>query len=318
MKIKNKRIMIILGLILFITAWVLFFRWVNPKIAMQQQEGTAATHDTLVDSSMIDTPVGSGSSSKDFELLYDTRTLKVDGSKSQIWASEAGQEYTWSSSNTSVVKLETIPAPNMGHKRYLVAVSEGTSLITATCGPQTHSVTITVTGEGSSFSLSCAKTELSVGETIGIMASDHDQEYTWTTSDSSVVDITNSAYYSDSYAKTLNAKKAGTATITATSGSKSKTITITVTGGGSSGGDTSDDAIVTYTPSVTSTKIEKGTSATVTLTPKLVWGSALPTITYSYNITWTSSSGVVSVSQSGNSFIITGIENRISKNRILG
>ena len=122
----------------------------------------------------------------------------------------------WASSDTTVITVSNgvVTAKNLG-----------TATITAKAGDKTATCSITVVPtEVSSITLDNSSASLKVGETVTLSATVNpsdatDKTVTWTTSDATVVTVSNGV---------VTAKKLGTATITAKAGDKTATCSITV------------------------------------------------------------------------------------------
>lgn len=128
-------------------------------------------------------------------------------------------EVIWASSKQSVASVD--------QSGKVVAIAEGTSTITATAGGKMGSCVITVSKrfvDVSSIILDKTNASLKVGEKVTLTATVKpddatDKTVTWSTSDASVVAVSDGV---------VTAKMAGTATITAKAGDKEATCAITV------------------------------------------------------------------------------------------
>jgi len=133
---------------------------------------------------------------------------------------------TWTSSNPAVATVAG---------GVVTGVASGTATITATSEGKsgTASVTVTRTPVGS-VTISPSNPSISKNESLVLQATLKDASnaaigpgrvVTWTTSDNSIVTLTQTA---GTYTATVKGKKAGTATITATSEGKTGTTTVRV------------------------------------------------------------------------------------------
>lgn len=128
-------------------------------------------------------------------------------------------EVIWASSKQSVASVD--------QSGKVVAIAEGTSTITATVGGKMGSCVVTVSKrfvDVSSINLDKTSASLKVGEKVTLTATVKpddatDKTVTWSTSDASVVAVSDGV---------VTAKMAGTATITAKAGDKEATCAITV------------------------------------------------------------------------------------------
>ncbi|UZW15011.1 Ig-like domain-containing protein [Clostridium pasteurianum] len=164
-------------------------------------------------------------------LNRTTDTLTVGGTDN-LWTTiypynAANQSVIWTTSNSKVATVSS--------SGYVTATGAGTATITATTvdGSKTATCKVTVNTPIAVTSVALSKTTstLSIGGTDYISATVSprnaaNQSVIWTTSNSSVVIITNTYSYGEVYIKGI---AAGTATITATTADGSKIATCKVT-----------------------------------------------------------------------------------------
>ena len=176
----------------------------------------------------------------------------------------------WASSDTTVIIVSNgvVTAKNLG-----------TATITAKAGDKTATCSITVVPtEVSSITLDKSTASLEVGETVTLTATvgpddATDKTVTWTTSDATVVTVSNGV---------VTAKKIGTATITAKAGEKTASCTITVI----------PTPVTSVTLSKTSASLKVGETVTLAATVN-------PSDATDKTVTWTTSDATVATVSNG-------------------
>ena len=131
-----------------------------------------------------------------------------------------GAVFTWSSSDTSVVRVD--------ESGLLQAVAKGTATVTATADSASGTAAVMVMQSVGSVVVSPAESTMAVGDTLRLTAEAFDENghrvddaaFTWSSSDTSVVRVDESGL--------VEAVANGTATVTATADSASGTAVVTV------------------------------------------------------------------------------------------
>ena len=177
---------------------------------------------------------------------------------------------SWASSDTTVITVSN---------GVVTAKKLGTATITAKAGDKTATCSITVVPtEVSSITLDKSTASLEVGETVTLTATvgpddATDKTVTWTTSDATVVTVSNGV---------VTAKKIGTATITAKSGEKTASCTITVV----------PTPVTSVTLNKTTASLKVGETVTITATVG-------PDYATDKTVTWTTSDATVATVSNG-------------------
>ena len=210
-------------------------------------------------------------------ITLNMSTLTLDKGKSETLVATVGPEdatdktVTWSSSNPSIASVDQTGK--------VTAKLGGTATITAKSGGQTATCAVTVMSYVESVTLN--KTALTLAKEayetlVATVKPDDatDKTVTWTTSNSSVVNVNQSGM--------VTALKGGEATITATAGGMSATCKVTVTA-----------AVTSVTLNKTTLTLDKGKSETLIATVG-------PEDATDKTITWNSSNpSIASVDQNG-------------------
>ena len=202
------------------------------------------------------------------ETVTLTATVKPDDATDKT--------VTWTTSDASVVTV------NNG---VVTAIKVGTAIITAKAGDQSATCSITVMATPvTSVTLNKTSTSLKVGETLTLTAKVNpsnatDKTVNWSTSDASVVTVSDGV---------VTAIKLGSATITAKAGDKTATCSVTVV----------PTPVTSVTLNKTSTSLKVGETLTLTATVK-------PDDATDKTITWDSSDSSVATVRDG---VVTAIK----------
>ena len=173
-----------------------------------------------------------------------------------VTPSNSTDSVVWSSSNTSVVTVSN---------GVVTAIGNGSATITAKAGSKSATCSVTVTTPATGISLSKTSLSLNKGNTATLTATvtpnDSSDSVVWSSSNTSVVTVSNGV---------VTAVGNGSATITAKAGSKSATCSVTVT-----------TPATGISLSKTSLSLNKGNTATLTATvtpndssDSVVWSSS--------------------------------------------
>lgn len=150
-------------------------------------------------------------------------SLKVKETNSITATTNAEGGVTWTSSDETIATVG-----KSGTTVTVTGIAAGTATITASADGKTDSCTVTVeaVAEKPTLSINPATLSLSVGQKGNITATSNQNTVTWTSSDANIAAVT---WSSDTKTGTVEAKKAGKATITVTAGDVVQSCNVTVT-----------------------------------------------------------------------------------------
>ena len=156
-----------------------------------------------------------------FDLSIENKSAELTAT---ITPSNTTDPVTWTIVGNSVAQISAPVVVNGGSSVTVYALKAGTATVTAACGNQTKSCTVTVTNPATGVTLDAAALTLTPGGTHAFTATVFpanatDKTVSWSSSNSSIVSVVDG---------TITAKAVGQATITAVANGHTTTCVVTV------------------------------------------------------------------------------------------